>query len=424
MALRAFRDDGWLTDPRWFGAKGDGAHDDTAAFVLALERARSLGAPIKCFNTGEPYVVAVDTIVLDWYGAGLICEPGTQLAFTGVGNACVAADGRAAKTVITAVDVGTSTFTSVGHGFQTGAGPVLWSSTGLLPGNIVNGGFYWIIRVGPDEFQVAVSYADAIAGNAFVISGAGSGVRSIDLFLNRVYVDQPVIIGGAGIDYGLFVRNCHRSVFSNVDARNVVAAGFGQLFGVANELSRFICSVNTHTNDWTTVPARGIKVTNRLDDGANPDHSEVLLITNPIVEGISAGPGIYLDACDTTRIVAGTSEGNNMGIQLTGNGGIHTVASLFMEGNMTADIDCASFWSRFENCLSLGLTRFLAGAGPGTLGSAYGNILAGGRYNNVTNASAYKQLWDGFVLGGALVDAVPTPGRYWNVAAADWVVVP
>jgi hypothetical protein len=74
------------------------------------------------------------------------------------------------------VNTGTDTINSVGHGFRTGASLYYEQGTAPIVGTGVNNGaILFAIRVDDDNFQIATSYDNAIAGTESDITNAGTG---------------------------------------------------------------------------------------------------------------------------------------------------------------------------------------------------------------------------------------------------------
>lgn len=235
--------------------------------------------------------------------------------------------------------------------------------------------------------------------DAGAASGAIYGARLTNLFL----------VGNAGATIGVYLRGVLNSVISNVRVEDVTTAGLRQELGSLNVIDNFICSRNIRT--FTTIPTYGIDITQR-----GVAKSSATRIVNPTIEGLyqTGGTGIRLDFADRCSVVGGTSEGNDVGIEITANGGQHRVESLWMEANATIDIKCAGWWTAFDGCLSTGLARFSAGA--------YGNTLRDGSYTTVTNQSTYAQRYDGCAIGGTLTDTATTGSArlYWSTPGAAW----
>ena len=72
------------------------------------------------------------------------------------------------------VTVGTDSIAEVGHGFVTGEQATL-TTTGTLPAGLATSTRYYIIRVDDDNFKVAASLSDAVAGTAVDITAAAGG---------------------------------------------------------------------------------------------------------------------------------------------------------------------------------------------------------------------------------------------------------
>lgn len=78
----------------------------------------------------------------------------------------------------TDVTTGTDTITKTGHGMITGEGPTFFTSSTTLPAGLSAGTKYWIIRVDADNFKLATSRANAIAGTAVDITSQGTGTHT------------------------------------------------------------------------------------------------------------------------------------------------------------------------------------------------------------------------------------------------------
>lgn len=61
------------------------------------------------------------------------------------------------------------------HGFLTGDGPIrLEEGNGDLPDGYAEDTDYWVVKVDADDFKVATTYANAIAGTAVAIADDGT----------------------------------------------------------------------------------------------------------------------------------------------------------------------------------------------------------------------------------------------------------
>lgn len=98
-----------------------------------------------------------------------------------------------ADVVISAVANASETFTSVAHGMATGDGPYrLTNSGGALPTGTAVDTNYWIIKLTADTFQLASSYANAIALTPVTITSDGTGTHTVQRDANDVMVAQIV----------------------------------------------------------------------------------------------------------------------------------------------------------------------------------------------------------------------------------------
>lgn len=93
---------------------------------------------------------------------------------------------------------GTDTLTMADHQFQTGDEFRLVGSD--LPSGLSTGTDYFVIRTDDDDFQVASSHVNAIAGTAIVLADDGSGTRQVSMLPahnHKLYIDHFAIRSGA-----------------------------------------------------------------------------------------------------------------------------------------------------------------------------------------------------------------------------------
>jgi hypothetical protein len=106
----------------------------------------------------------------------------------------------------TDVDIVNDRFLYVNHGLSTGLA-VNVSTSGTLPSPLVAGTDYFVIKMSADYFKLALTLADAEAGNVILINSAGSGNHTFTpkaLNANKLkgqasndglsYVDVPSLI--------------------------------------------------------------------------------------------------------------------------------------------------------------------------------------------------------------------------------------
>jgi len=76
----------------------------------------------------------------------------------------------------------TSTFTSAGHLMMTGMS-VRWSSTVTTPTGLISGGIYYVRWSSANDFNLAPTYNDAIAGTNLIVATGGSGTHTVSLIV-------------------------------------------------------------------------------------------------------------------------------------------------------------------------------------------------------------------------------------------------
>lgn len=79
--------------------------------------------------------------------------------------------------------------TATAHGLVTGDGPFhLTNSGGALPAGLSLLTNYWVIRTAANTFKFATTYANALAGTAVDLTGAGTGTHTLVLnVLSRLF---------------------------------------------------------------------------------------------------------------------------------------------------------------------------------------------------------------------------------------------
>lgn len=134
----------------------------------------------------------------------------------------------------------TDLFTLVGHGMSTGDGPYrLTTSAADLPLNLLVDTDYWIIALDADTFQLATSYANALAGTEVTFDDNGTGTHTLQRDANDVMVSQ-------------IVDRLNSVVGKNFTAARVNGAGDTDTFTVtadaAGEWFSIKCDFNTITS--------------------------------------------------------------------------------------------------------------------------------------------------------------------------------
>lgn len=115
---------------------------------------------------------------------------------------------------------GTETFTAASHGLETGDGPIYLSNAGgALPAGVSAATAYYVIRVDANDFKLATSRANALAGTAQAITGNGTGTHTLSDSADTTrihYRSDGLLLGPAAdgavsltIDKGYRVRCKH-----------------------------------------------------------------------------------------------------------------------------------------------------------------------------------------------------------------------
>lgn len=83
---------------------------------------------------------------------------------------------------------------AVGHGRQTGDGPLqLTNAGGALPAGSAPATNYWLIRDSADDLKLAISLANALAGTPVVdLTGAGTGVHTVQHLAGTLSPTLPI----------------------------------------------------------------------------------------------------------------------------------------------------------------------------------------------------------------------------------------
>lgn len=81
------------------------------------------------------------------------------------------------------VSLAGDSITIADHGLETGQPIQFTNSGGGLPAPLVAGTVYYAIEVDPNEFQVAATEADALAGTEIDLTTQGTGTHALDVYL-------------------------------------------------------------------------------------------------------------------------------------------------------------------------------------------------------------------------------------------------
>lgn len=114
----------------------------------------------------------------------------------------------------------TNSFESTAHGLVTGD-RILATADNTLPTGLT-AIQYWIIKTDDDNFQLASTYANAIAGTAVAISDDGVDANSYDLVEEIDGLDKASIVGNIqATAVGTYVINIPAGTYFDADAFNV-----------------------------------------------------------------------------------------------------------------------------------------------------------------------------------------------------------
>jgi hypothetical protein len=147
------------------------------------------------------------------------------------------------------------------------------------------------------------------------------------------YLDNVVLDGGGFATDGLSLKGVISATFPNVRVTNVTTAGLHLHWAQLCHFENFICSDNVET--FTTTPVNGI-----LADTASCSAN---IFVNPTIEHVS-GAGIKGISLVNTLFLNGTSEGNDIGIDLGESPAVtltavgNTFVGMDLEVNATTDI--------------------------------------------------------------------------------------
>jgi len=157
-----------------------------AVFNQAFAKPQELGddgikpeTAFSILNRGRIYVTVEDAVDIDdevhvRFAVGSADEPAGGFRATLDGNALVNPDD-----VFTA-EADTELFTATAHGLLTGDGPFQVSNAGgALPAGLTAVTDYWIVKVDADNFKLATSRANALAGTTLSITTDGTGTQTI-----------------------------------------------------------------------------------------------------------------------------------------------------------------------------------------------------------------------------------------------------
>lgn len=144
-----------------------------------LSTVGTLPAPFVAATDYYAIVIDANTIEVAATVADALAGTQIDITTTGTGTFNATVGVYAAKTFLnTGVNIGTEEITSAANGFFTGLSCTL-TTNGVLPTGLALVTTYYIISVDANTFQLAASYADAIAGTEIDLTAAGGATVTV-----------------------------------------------------------------------------------------------------------------------------------------------------------------------------------------------------------------------------------------------------
>jgi len=170
-------------------------------------------------------------------------------------------------------------------------------------------------------------------GNGFVMDSGANGA-----WLQGMTVENITIIGSPTISDGFYSRGIVRSVFRNIEVREVSGKAFHILHGVSNHYD----SIKYSAQGQTTKALTGLYVTNNGTGYYTADCT----FTNTIMEDFP-GNGAVLNDASGNNFQGGTFEGNAVGMVVKTGSRRNQFSSLWFEANTTRDVEVNSTANSF-----------------------------------------------------------------------------
>lgn len=167
-------------------------------------------------------------------------------------------------------DDSSSTFTTAGHGWNTGDGPFFASNSGgALPTGLAAATPYFVIKTGTNTYKLAASLVDALAGTFIAVSTNGTGTQTLTPQANCLSPILLLLVTGNDIADWFSIE---------VETTEIDLMAISQVhedFGVADELDTILLKDNTwywlqtaynsqpyvlHCADWVETNKRAYMV--------------------------------------------------------------------------------------------------------------------------------------------------------------------
>lgn len=231
----------------------------------------------------------------------------------------------ATNVTISAVANASETFTAAAHGMVTGDGPYrLTNSGGGLPSGTSVDTDYWIIKLTADTFQLATSYANAIAETELLISSDGTGTHTVNRTSNDVLM--ALIKDRANSVVGKNYAVAQVTGAGETDTLTWTASAAGEWFSVTVGDPALLALALTHTDPGVATDLAAIHT-------SGPAYYELQTAYNSYAYVSAAAAWIEAngngqrrrtyraDTCDTAALTASVgAAGNDVGDR------IHTLA--------------------------------------------------------------------------------------------------
>jgi hypothetical protein len=174
-----------------------------------------------------------------------------------------------------------------------------------------------------------ISYTGSGAITAVLDIGTSTGGGAANQWNNSV--EGCTISGNANVTDAIRTRGVHHATLKNLDLRNVTGDGIDTNFAVVGEYDNIHCSLNDAV--FVVQPTNCVHL-----DGPNASaKTTASTVKNLVAEGVS-GAGLLLGQTIETKIIAGTSEQNAIGVNITSGSESVSIDGLDMEVNSSEDI--------------------------------------------------------------------------------------
>lgn len=184
-------------------------------------------------------------------------------------------------------------------------------------GLVIKGGGATLMYVGP--------------GRAFQLDSA----NGIGGFLEEMCVDDLLIVGNPAVTDGFYNRGIVRSVFRNIEVRDVSQKAFNILHGVSNHYDSLRYSprpLNASVDPASVHAQHGLY----LDANGDGYYTANCVFTNPVMEDFS-GIGCEMADASGCLVSGGTFEACATGLIVGAKCRDNTIAKNWLEGNTSTD---------------------------------------------------------------------------------------